>query len=113
VIASCDVGIAPSLWDEPVGLFVLQSFASAAPVVASGRGVHPELLQHGSGMLASPTSPALFADRVAMLLLQPDARHAMGEAARLHAVEHHDLGLCLESLGEVIRRHVGPARRAA
>jgi len=113
VLASCDVGIAPSLWDEPCGLFVLQAFASAVPVVASSRGVHAELLQHGSGMLASPRSPALFADRVAMLLLQRDARHAMGEAARLHAVEHHDLGRCLESLGDLIHRLLDETRHAA
>ncbi len=113
VLASSDVGIAPSLWDDPCGLFVLQAFACGIPVVASGRGIHAELLQHGSGMLASPESPALFADRVAMLLTHHEARAAMGEAARLHAVEHHDLALGLEALGELMRRCAGENRRAA
>jgi len=113
VIASSDVGIAPTLWDDPSGVFVLQAFASAVPVVASGRGVHAELLQHGSGMLASPQSPAIFADRVAMLLAHHQARAAMGEAARLHAVEHHDLAVSLEAIGDVMRRCAGEARRAA
>lgn len=113
VIGTSDVGIAPSLWDDPCGVFVLQAFACAVPVVASGRGSHAELLQHGSGMLASPQSPALFADRVAMLLTHHDARHAMGEAARLHAVEHHDLAVSLDTIGSLMMRCAGEMRRAA
>jgi len=113
VVAASDVGIAPSLWDDPSGVFVLQAFACAVPVVASGRGAHSELLQHGSGMLASPQSPAIFADRVAMLLTHHEARHAMGEAARLHAVEHHDLGVSLEAVGDLMRRCAGESRKAA
>jgi glycosyltransferase involved in cell wall biosynthesis len=113
VVAMSDVGIAPSLWDDPCGVFVLQAFACAVPVVASGRGAHAELLQHGSGMLASPQSPALFADRVAMLLMHHDARHAMGEAARLHAVEHHDLAVSLDAIGQLMIRCAGEMRRAA
>ena len=113
VIASSDVGVAPSLWDDPCGVFVLQAFACGVPVVASGRGAHAELLQHGSGMLASPQSPALFADRVAMLLTHHDARHAMGEAARLHAVEHHDLAVSLDAIAQLMMRCTGEMRRAA
>ncbi|MEO5616340.1 MAG: glycosyltransferase family 4 protein [Candidatus Eisenbacteria bacterium] len=112
VIAASDVGIAPSLWDDPCGVFVLQAFACAVPVVASARGAHAELLQHGSGMLASPQSPALFADRVAMLLTHHDARQAMGEAARLHAVEHHDLSVSLDAIGSLMMRCSGELRRA-
>ena len=113
VIASSDVGIAPGLWDDPCGLFVLQAFASGVPVVASGRGVHAELLQHGSGMLASPQSPAIFADRVAMLLAHREARLTMGDAARLHAVEHHDLGRSLEQVENLMLRAIGELPKAA
>ena len=113
VIAACDVGIAPGLWDDPCGLFVLQAFACGVPVVASGRGIHSELLQHGSGMLASPQSPAIFADRVAMLLAHREARLTMGDAARLHAVEHHDLGRSLEQVEMLMMRATGALPKAA
>ncbi len=113
VIAASDVGIAPGLWDDPCGLFVLQAFACGVPVVASGRGIHSELLQHGSGMLASPQSPAIFADRVAMLLSHREARLTMGDAARLHAVEHHDLGRSLEQIEMLMLRVTGALPKAA
>jgi len=113
IVASSDVGIAPGLWDDPCGLFVLQAFACGVPVVASGRGIHSELLQHGSGMLASPQSPAIFADRVAMLLSHREARLTMGDAARLHAVEHHDLGRSLEQVEMLMLRATGELPKAA
>jgi glycosyltransferase involved in cell wall biosynthesis len=114
LIASCDVAISPCLWDEPMGSFILQAFACGLPVVAGGRGASTDLVGHGSGMLASPQSPAIFADRVALLLTHAEARHAMGEAARLHAVEHHDLSVSREAIGEILRgAAAGETRRAA
>ncbi|HTO92279.1 MAG TPA: glycosyltransferase family 4 protein [Candidatus Sulfotelmatobacter sp.] len=106
VIAACDVAISPSLWDDVGGLFVLQAFACGIPVVTTGRGGLAELVQHGSGMIASPDTPALFADRIAMLLSHDEARRLMGDAARLHAVEHHDRARSLEALDAVRQRVV-------
>jgi glycosyltransferase involved in cell wall biosynthesis len=114
LLASCDVGIAPALWDDAGGLFALQALAAGLPIVTSGRGVLASLAAHGSGMLVSPDRPALFADRVAMLLAHPQVSRVMGEAARLHAVEHHDRGIVLAELNAIHHRVAGePLRDAA
>jgi len=113
VIASCDVAFSPSMWDDVGGLFVLQAFACGIPVVTSGRGGLGELVQHGSGMIASPDTPALFADRIAMLLSHNEARQLMGDAARLHAVEHHDRARSLEALDVIHQRVAGPGMSEA
>jgi glycosyltransferase involved in cell wall biosynthesis len=113
LLVSCDVGIAPSLWDDAGGLFALQALAAGMPIVASSRGVLSSVVGHGSGMLVSPDSPALFADRVAMLLAHPQVSRVMGEAARLHAVEHHDRGIVLAELNAIHQRVAGEALRDA
>jgi glycosyltransferase involved in cell wall biosynthesis len=109
LLVSCDVGVSPAMWDDPGGMFVLQALAAGLPTVTSGRGALAELAEHGSGMLASPDAPAMFADRVAMLLQHPAVRASMGSAARLHAVEHHDDERGMEAMSAIHRRIAGEA----
>jgi glycosyltransferase involved in cell wall biosynthesis len=77
-----------------------------------------ELLLGGeAGVLASASPMARFADAVAQLLVDRAARTALGERARLAALERHDIERALvdtEALYESLRaarRHGRPAQR--
>ena len=122
LLAACDVGVAPGLAPEPLGRAVVQALAAGLPVVAHpSPSLHELLLGGEAGVLASALPMARFADAVVTLLADPTARKALGERARLAALEHHDVERALvdtEALYESIRaaRRQGrgaPRRRAA
>lgn len=106
--AACDVGIAPSLGEEPGALFVEQAMASGLPVVASPGGAHEELIRHGEeGLLLSPQDLGAFLNGVCSILLDPLARPMFQDAARLRALERHDRDRSLLALEEIYDRLSG------
>ena len=103
--AACDVGIAPSLGEEPAALFVEQAMASGLPVVASPLGAHEQLIRHGEeGLLLPPQDLAAFTGGICTILLDPLARPMFQEAARLRALERHDRERAMAALEEVYER---------
>jgi len=92
LIAASDVGAAPGLAADPLGLAVVQALATGLPVVAHPTGAAPFLLQEGlAGVLARAETMGAFADAVVELLANPARRATIADAARLAAIEHHDL----------------------
>lgn len=58
VLASLDALVMPSVWWENSPLVALEALAAGVPVVASGIGGVPELVEHGrSGLLVPPGDP--------------------------------------------------------
>jgi glycosyltransferase involved in cell wall biosynthesis len=103
--AACDVGIAPSLGEEPAALFVEQALASGLPVIASPLGAHEQLIRHGEeGLLLPPQDLAAFTSGVCSILLDPLARPMFQDAARLRALERHDRERAMAALEEVYER---------
>jgi glycosyltransferase involved in cell wall biosynthesis len=103
--ASCHLGIAPVVANEPGGLFVLQALAAGLPVVASPAGAIQEIVRQGEeGLLIPARETASFANAICTLLVDPQARAALGETARLTAVEHHDLARTVFALEELYHR---------
>src|SRR3954462_6501021 len=39
----------PIEWEEPFGLVMIESMACGTPVIATGRGAVPEVIEHGRG----------------------------------------------------------------
>jgi glycosyltransferase involved in cell wall biosynthesis len=53
--ASVDVTVVPSLWHEPLGRVVFESYAFGSPVIGSIRGGIPEIIENGvTGFLFDP-----------------------------------------------------------
>jgi len=107
LLRSCDVAVAPGLAPEPLGRAIVQALAVGLPVVAHPTATTRELLLAGeAGVLASATPMARFADAVARLLNDPATRKALGERARLAALERHDIERAIvdtEALYESLR----------
>jgi len=58
-IAGCDVGMVPSLWDEPGPLVVGEWLSSGRPVLATRRGGLVEAAHRGGVVLFDESAPAL------------------------------------------------------
>lgn len=52
VLAACDIGIIPSIWDDPAPLTVFEGLSKGLPLIVGAVGGIPEIIQDGyNGML--------------------------------------------------------------
>lgn len=110
------VTVAPSLWDEPFGLVVPESYSLAIPVVSTGSGGMAETIRDGTtGFIQSFRDPAATA-ALLRTLWEDEARYAaMRRAARrLFETEFTEqvvgvrLAMLQETLLDIYRPHTGP-----
>jgi colanic acid/amylovoran biosynthesis glycosyltransferase len=87
---------------EGLGMVMLEAAASGVPVVGSRIGGIPEGIVEGeSGLLAPERDAAALADRMDVLLRDPERRRRMGGAARAHVERQFDL----HRQTELLERH--------
>ena len=68
---------------EGFGIVYLEAWQQAKPVICSTRGAASEIVADGvDGFAVDPTDINLLADRIYVLLTQPDMARAMGESGR-------------------------------
>ena len=77
---------------EGVPLTVLEAMAAGKPVVATGVGGVPELVEDGvTGILVPPCNPEALAKGILRLAKDSDLRQRMGKAAQERALERFDI----------------------
>jgi glycosyltransferase involved in cell wall biosynthesis len=65
--------VVPSIWQEPLGLVVLEAFACGLPVIASGVGGIPEMVRDGhNGLLVAENDPFALGAAIDRLLGNED-----------------------------------------
>jgi len=78
-----DVFVAPSVWEEPLGLTILEAMASKTPVVTTRKGGIPLLIkQNYNGFFVKPRNSTQIAKSVNKLLEDDELRKKIGENAR-------------------------------
>ncbi|OGG08985.1 hypothetical protein A2154_01780 [Candidatus Gottesmanbacteria bacterium RBG_16_43_7] len=78
-----DVFVAPSTWDEPLGLVILEAMACNTPVVVTRKGGIPLAVKDGyNGFFVRPRNSAEIVEKVNRLLDKESLRHKMGVNAR-------------------------------
>lgn len=78
-----NVFVAPSVWDEPLGLVILESMAASTPVVVTRKGGIPLAVKDGyNGFFVRPRNAKDIAAKVNRLLGYDDMRRRMGKHAR-------------------------------
>lgn len=82
-----NVFVAPSVWDEPLGLVILEAMAASTPVVVTRKGGIPLAVKDGfNGLFVRPRNAKDIADKVNKILENDALRRQMGKNAR-HIVE--------------------------
>lgn len=72
-----DVFCAPSVWDEPFGLVLLEAMASGLPVIAARSGGMPEALQYGGGVIIEKSSVEALEEAIESFVNNPELRLAI------------------------------------
>lgn len=73
----------PAEYGESFGLYLVESWAAAVPVVQPPVAAFSELIEvSGGGVLARSTAPTALADSIEELLLNPQRRETLGRAGR-------------------------------
>jgi len=87
------VFVAPSVWDEPLGLVILEAMACKTPVVVTRKGGIPLAVKDGvNGYFVRPRNATEIAEKVNLLLANDQKRGKMAENARRIAEEKFSWG---------------------
>ncbi len=98
---SARAAVAVARWHENMPLSVLETMGASVPLIVSGLGGLPELVDDGvNGLVVPHDDPAALAAAMRRLLAAPQESVAMGAAARAKMLEHFDAG---EHLEQVLR----------
>lgn len=77
-----DVYVSPSVWEEPLGLTILEAMAAGTPVVATKRGGIVSVIKDGeNGFFVNARNSKQIAERVNMLLLNDKLRQKVSKNA--------------------------------
>lgn len=83
-----NVFVAPSIWDEPLGLVILEAMACETPVVVTRKGGIPLAVKDGkNGFFVRPRNANDIAEKVNRLLTDEQLRLKIAKKAREIAVE--------------------------
>lgn len=78
-----DVFVAPSVWDEPLGLVILEAMSCNTPVVVTRKGGIPLAVKEGyNGFFVRPRNSSEIVEKVNKLLDNHSLRLRMGQNAR-------------------------------
>lgn len=80
--ARADVYVAPSTWDEPLGLVILEAMAARTPVIVTRKGGFTSLVKDGvTGFFVRPHNSSQIAEKVNTLFENPELAKKMGDKA--------------------------------
>lgn len=103
LLKSFDVLSVPTTYQEPKGLYVLESLANGVPVVQPAHGAFPELIEATAGGLLFPPGDAeAHARALERLLLHPGERFALGSAGQTAVRERFADAALVKATREVL-----------
>ncbi len=83
VLATADLAVAPSMWEEPFGYVVLEAMAAGKPVVAFRSGAIPTLVEHeATGLIVEKGDIDGLASAIVKLVADSETRERFGKRAR-------------------------------
>jgi colanic acid/amylovoran biosynthesis glycosyltransferase len=111
VLASADLGNGVH---EGIPVALIEAMGYGIPVVSTRAGATPELVKTGTGILVPPQDAPALADALERLLRDRDFGRQLGDEARRHVVEAHDITAVTAQLARAFEEAVPrPARRVS
>lgn len=78
-----DVFVSPAVWDEPLGLTIIEAMAARKPVIVTRKGGVTMAVKEGiNGLFVRPRNSNEIASAVNRLFASPELRKKMGERGR-------------------------------
>ena len=81
--------VAPSNWEEPFGMALLEAHLGGAAVVSSGRGGMPEISGAEGALTLPEVSGKAIADAITKLANNDEARLALAKRGQDYVLKHH------------------------
>jgi glycosyltransferase involved in cell wall biosynthesis len=101
VLAGAAALVVPSLWEEPLGLVVLEAMACGVPVIATAVGGIPEIVQHGrNGLLVRPGDSAGLAQAIDRVVGDPSLRARLRDHCLMSTEIPSQMDLAARLVGE-------------
>ena len=83
-----DIFVCPSEWQEPLARVHYEAMAAGLPFITTARGGNPEVVIDDNGLVVQkPEDPVEFAEKIRILLSNPELRQRMGQTGRRLAEE--------------------------
>lgn len=90
IYAQSDICVVPSEWAEPFGLIAIEAMAMGKAVIASRIGGLKEIIQDNeNGILFEPKNSQELAEKIDMLLDDPQLRIALGNKAKETVIKNY------------------------
>lgn len=96
---------------EPFGIVALEAMASAKPLIATGEGGYAEVVDESCAFLVPP-EPGAIAQKMKLLMDEPDRAERMGRAGR-ERVQRYSWDATAEGLERILLEEAERARQAA
>jgi len=100
IYASCDLFVAPSIWNEPFGITILDAMASGLPCISSSRGGIPEVVGD-AGILVAPEDIVVLGNEIVRVLKDKDLGRELGMQARRRAEEYFSWERTADGLNQI------------
>jgi sugar transferase (PEP-CTERM/EpsH1 system associated) len=90
-LSAMDIFVLSSI-SEGISLTLIEAMSSYLPIVATNVGGNSEVIIDGeTGFLVPPKNPEALADKLTLLINNPDLQRKMGDAGRDRAVKHFSM----------------------
>lgn len=104
LLRTFDVTSVPSPYEDPKGLFVLESLAAGVPVLQPSHGAFPELIEStGGGECFPPEDHHALAERIVGLARDPERRRQYADAAQIRLSQNHRIEQAARRMIETCR----------
>ncbi|MFH1712953.1 MAG: glycosyltransferase family 4 protein [Candidatus Jacksonbacteria bacterium] len=100
-----DVFVAPSVWDEPLGLVILEAMVYKTPVVVTRKGGITLSVKDGyNGFFVRPRNSTDLAEKINILLKNKQLRLKMGENAYQSVIKKFDWSKIIRKFIRIYKR---------
>ena len=109
-----DVYVAPSVWNEPLGLVIIEAMVYKTPVIVTRKGgVSTIVKDQVNGFLVRPKSSNQIAEKVNLLIENEKLRYKMGESAHRIVVERFNWDKIASKFYRLYQRMLTPQKNTA